>query len=104
MRPGPQLQHGLGQDVGRRVTQHGSALLGVGCDNAHLGLVRQRPPEIAELSVDSDRHCLCQQAVADRRRERRACGACRQRALASVGKGHHDLVRHKSNLVPARVS
>ena len=88
----PELQHGLGQDVGRVVADQLERLGDLVGDDLDLLAAAQGRREVAQLAVVLDRERGLGEAGADRRRGVRAGGSGLQRELRAVGKLDLDLV------------
>ena len=92
--PGEQVEHRLGEHVGRRVADRVQApLVGLG-DDRGLVAVGERPHQVALGAVDVGDDRGLGQPGADRRRQITRSGAGGELTLGSVGQGDGDLVGH----------
>ncbi len=97
----PQVEHGLGQHVGRGVPQGLDAQIVAVGDQLDHGAVGERPVEVDLFLVDDGDQRCSGQAGPDLGRQVTRSGARGERALGSVGQRHGD-VGHRSTSVPVR--
>ena len=88
--PGPQPEHGLGQDMGRRVPEHGPAPVGLGGQDGDLGAVLERRVEVHLGPVEGGGHCRLGQAGADGLGELEGGGAGVELLGRTIGKSDAD--------------
>jgi hypothetical protein len=92
---GEQVLHRLGHDVRAVVPDHRQRLGVLGADQADLRVVRDRPVEVPQSTVDLDDEGTLGKALGDHPRHLHPGHAAREGARAPVGKGKGDLFRSR---------
>ena len=102
--PGEQVEHSLGEDVGRRVADREQAPTRVRRHDRDLIPVGEGVHEVPFLAVDHGDHRRLAQALADLGRQLAGGGAGRDLALGTVRQRDRELVVHDRARLPTTLS